>query len=197
MKPFSESCEQNRIPILDVLHNELVEAGTLLEIGSGTGQHAVYFAPHFPSLCWQTSDFAVNHSGIKQWLADAKLPTLLAPLDLDVSSNNWPKTQYEYVFSANTAHIMAWPMVNDMFEQIGKILKPGGKFCLYGPFNYNGHYTSESNLRFDQWLKDRDANSGIRDFEALNKLSELADLHLHKDYEMPANNRLLVWKKES
>jgi len=196
MKPFSESCEQNRAPILEVLHKELVDDGKLLEIGSGTGQHAVYFSPHFPNLVWQTSDCLINHSGIKLWLADAKQPTPLDPLELDVSLNNWPKTQYEFVFSANTVHIMSWSMVKDMIVQIGKVLKPNGKFCLYGPFNYAGQFTSESNCRFDHWLKDRDAKSGIRDFEAVDKLAQLLDLRLHKDYEMPANNRLLVWQKQ-
>jgi len=197
MKPFSESCEQNRIPILEVLQKELIDNGTLLEIGSGTGQHAVYFAPHFPNLVWQTSDCLTNHSAIKQWLTEANLPTLLDPLDLDVTSMNWPKTPFEFVFSANTVHIMSWSMVDDMIAQIGKVLKPRGKFCLYGPFNYDGQYTSESNRRFDQWLKDRDANSGIRDFEALNKLAQSTNLHLHQDYEMPANNRCLVWQKDA
>ena len=150
MKPYSESCEQNRNPILEVLNEELVNTGSLLEIGSGTGQHAVYFAPHFPNLHWQTSDLEANHDGIKQWLTEANLPNTLHPLELDVGSSNWPKTQFEFVYSANTAHIMSWAMVVNMLEQIGKILKPGGKFCLYGPFNYNGRYTSESNLRFDQ-----------------------------------------------
>jgi len=196
MKPYSESCEQNRIPILEVLNKELVDAGSLLEIGSGTGQHAVYFAPHFPNLYWQTSDLEANHYGIKQWLTEVKLPNILDPLHLDVNSSNWPTTQFEFVYSANTAHIMSWPMVNNMLEQIGKLLKPNGKFCLYGPFNYNGKYTSESNERFDQWLKDRDVKSGIRDFEALNKVTQLVGLRLSKDYEMPANNRLLVWLKE-
>ncbi len=197
MKPYSESCEQNRAPILEILQKELEDSGSLLEIGSGTGQHAVYFAPHFPNLLWQTSDCATNHAGILQWLSSVKRPNIHAPLNLDVSSGNWPTTPFDFVFSANTVHIMSWPMVKNMFENIGKTLKSDGKFCLYGPFNYNGQFTSESNLRFDQWLKDRDTNSGIRDFEALDKLSRNASLHLHKDYEMPANNRLLVWKKRS
>jgi SAM-dependent methyltransferase len=196
MKPYSESCEQNREPILDVLKQELGNRHRLLEIGSGTGQHAVYLAGEFPDMVWQTSEVPAIHAGIHAWLGEDSAPAnVLPPLSLDVCSDAWPETQYDAVFSANTVHIISWPQVQCLFRGVGQVLEPGGVFCLYGPFNYNGHYTSESNARFDVWLKQRDPLSGIRDFEELNRLAEEAGLALKEDYEMPANNRILVWLK--
>jgi len=197
MKPFAESCEQNRDPILRVLRNELADKSRLLEIGSGTGQHAVYFAPEFPQLLWQTSDRAEMHSGIRAWLEEAALANVLPPLNLDVCADTWPQAGYDAVFSANTAHIMAWPQVECFIRGVGQVLQADGVFCLYGPFNYNGHYTSESNARFDAWLKSRDPLSGVRDFEALDELARAAGLVLKCDYAMPANNRTLVWSRQS
>jgi SAM-dependent methyltransferase len=195
MKPYSESCEQNRGPILQVLRAELAGRSRLLEIGSGTGQHAVYFAPEFPSLVWQTSDVAAYHPGIHAWLEEDETGNILPPLTLDVCRDPWPSTRFDAVFSANTAHIMAWPEIECMFEGVGRVLEAGGVFCLYGPFNYGGNFTSESNARFEQWLKARDPQSGIKDFEALERLAANAGMELEKDYEMPANNRILVWSK--
>jgi cyclopropane fatty-acyl-phospholipid synthase-like methyltransferase len=197
MKPYSESCDQNRAPILEVLHIELAGRSHLLEIGSGTGQHAVYFAPEFPDLVWQTSDVNNMHVGIQAWLDEAALENILPPLALDVCRDRWPLDRYDAIYSANTVHIMAWPEVECLFAGIGKTLKQGGVFCLYGPFNYDGNYTSESNARFDEWLKARDSASGIRDFEALQNLADKAGMKLKRDYQMPANNRTLVWSKHS
>lgn len=195
MKPYSESCDQNRAPILAVLKEQLAGRSQLLEIGSGTGQHAVYFSPEFPELCWQTSDVSAMHPAILAWLDDASGGNIEAPLSLDVCRDSWPAPGYDAVFSANTVHIMAWPEVECLFAGVGKVLKGTGVFCLYGPFNYQGRYTSASNENFDRWLKARDSASGIKDFEALQKLAEKAGMHLERDYEMPANNRLLVWSK--
>jgi cyclopropane fatty-acyl-phospholipid synthase-like methyltransferase len=197
MKPYSESCEQNRAPILEVLRIELTGRARLLEIGSGTGQHAVYFAPEFPQLVWQTSDRSDMHAGIQAWLEDQGSPNILPPLALDVCQDRWPSTRYDAVYSANTAHIMAWSEVECLFAGVGRLLESRGVFCLYGPFNYRGSYTSDTNARFDQWLKARDPASGIKDFEALEKLAEQAGLELQNDYAMPANNRTLVWSKHS
>lgn len=197
MKPFSESCIQNRQPILDVLRNELADRTRLLEIGSGTGQHAVYLAAEFPQLIWQTSDVSEVHEGINAWLDEAGLANVRPPLALNVSRDNWPAQPFDAVFSANTVHIMSWPDVVRLFEGVGKILQGDGVFCLYGPFNYEGRYTSDSNARFDQWLKQRDPLSGIRDFEAVQEQAAKANLVLKEDYAMPANNRTLVWSKTS
>jgi cyclopropane fatty-acyl-phospholipid synthase-like methyltransferase len=195
MKPYSESCEQNRAPILDVLRTELDGRERLLEIGSGTGQHAVYFAPEFPGLLWQTSDVTAMHAGIRAWLEDAGAANLLPPLALDVCRDSWPAAGYDAVYSANTVHIMGAAEVECLFAGVGRVLEPGGVFCLYGPFNYAGRYTSDSNARFDEWLKARDPASGIKEFETLLALAEQAGMTLKKDYAMPANNRILVWSK--
>ncbi|MFQ5642572.1 MAG: DUF938 domain-containing protein [Thiogranum sp.] len=195
MKPRSESCDQNRSCILEVLRVELAGRKRLLEIGSGTGQHAVYFAAEFPQLLWQTSDVPACHAGINAWREDSTAHNVLAPIALDVCKEDWPETTYDAIFSANTVHIMSWPEVECLFTGISTTLESGGVFCLYGPFNYNGRYTSDSNASFDRWLKARDPLSGIRDFEALQEQAARAGLELWKDYAMPANNRTLVWSK--
>lgn len=196
MKPFAESCEQNKQPILEVLRKEFAKAHRVLEIGSGTGQHAVYFAAEFPHLTWQTSDVAEYHPGILAWQTDSGLKNIQAPLTLNVATDSWPEEQYDAVFSANTVHIMGWPEVEAMFAGIGSILEARGHFCLYGPFNYGGKFTSESNARFDQWLKARDPRSGVRNFEDLDCLAHSAGMSLLRDHAMPANNRTLVWSKK-
>ena len=196
MKPFSEACEQNKQPILAVLQQHFIDVHRVLEIGSGTGQHAVFFAAQLPHLQWLTSEVSELHAGIHAWLAEARLPNVSLPLELDVNQPDWPVEHIDAVFSANTVHIMDWPSVENMFAGIGRVLQSQGVFCLYGPFNYHGSYTSDSNARFDMWLKQRDPRSGIRDFEALNKLAQQHGMRLRTDHAMPANNRTLVWEKE-
>ena len=195
MKQYSEACEENKFPILDVLRKEFASAQTILEIGSGTGQHAVFFAEQLPHLIWQPSDVIDSHASIIVWINDSGLDNVLPPLELDVEKDHWPSQKYDGLFSANTTHIMSWPQIVEMFDHISSLLVSAGNFCLYGPFNYQGKFTSASNEHFDQWLKARDPQSGIRDFEALNELAENNGLTLQHDYEMPVNNRLLVWKQ--
>jgi SAM-dependent methyltransferase len=193
-KPYAESCDQNKAPILLVLSRLFAETDSVLEIGSGTGQHAIHFAAAMPHLVWQTSDVAENHPGIRAWLAEVALPNLRYPIDLNVHGS-WPDETYGGIFSANTAHIMSWPEVERLFEGIGKVLAQGGRFVLYGPFNYNGQFTSDSNRGFDGWLKQRDPLSGIRDFTDLNRLADAQGLEFEEDIEMPVNNRILVWRR--
>ena len=195
MKPYAASCEENREPILAVLNGLLQDRQHVLEIGSGTGQHAVYFGEQFPQLIWQTSDQFEYHSGIKAWLQDVKLPNVVEPLLLDVRQAIWPDLTVDAVFSANTLHIMSWEAVQACFAGVGRLLPNGGLFIVYGPFNYAGQFTSASNARFDQWLKQRDPDSGIRNFEDLNTLAVNAGMELQADYTMPVNNRILVWRK--
>ena len=200
-KPFAESCVQNQEVILSVIKQWFTKPNSnVFEIGSGTGQHACYFASALTHLFWQPSDTTENIAGINAWLADAQLNNIHPPLVLNVTQANWGIDAVNYVFSANTVHIMGWNAVVAMFNGIRGILKPGGIFCLYGPFNYNRQYTSDSNARFDQWLKDRDPQSGIRDFEAVCELAEMPSLQppmtLIKDHEMPANNRILVFQSQ-
>lgn len=195
MKPYAESCDQNRDPILEVISQLFAQSSKVLEIGSGTGQHAVYFAHKLPHLKWQTSDKAEHHAGIRMWLQESGLSNVEAPLLLDVSQAEWPVFEPDAVFSANTAHIMQRSEVEAMIQGVGRVLAANGVFALYGPFNYRRCYTSDSNARFDQWLKSRDPASGIKDFEELNRLAEAAGMSLFEDFAMPANNRLLAWRK--
>lgn len=185
MKPFSEASERNRTPILAVLQRVLRDRKKVLEIGSGTGQHAAYFAPELPHLVWQSSDVAENLPGIREWGS--------APIELDVDGE-WPVIDADAVFSANTCHIMSWPQVERMFAGIGRIASVK-TVCVYGPFNYGGRHTSESNARFDAMLRGRDPASGLRDFEAIVSLAAKNGLTLQEDDPMPANNRLLVFAR--
>lgn len=197
-KPFSQACENNKRPILASLERHLGKAtgvAHVLEIGSGTGQHAVWFAAALPHLVWQCSDRIEHHAGIRAWIDEARCPNLPPPLELDVRTFRWSAMQSDAVFSANAVHIMSWTSVEALFAGVGEILSPGGILCLYGPFNYGGHFTSESNARFEEWLKSRDPESGIRDFETVDALARSAGLDLRTDEEMPANNRLLTWQK--
>jgi cyclopropane fatty-acyl-phospholipid synthase-like methyltransferase len=195
MKPFSESCERNKLPILSVIKLLLENKVCLLEIGSGTGQHATFFTEHLPHILWHTSDRQENHSDIQMWINDSPATNIKPPIRLDVIEDRWPTQSFDAVYSANTAHIMSWQAVQALFEGVGKVLDKNGVFMLYGPFNYNGKFSSESNKRFEQWLKNVDPERGIRDFEALDQLAIKAGMQLIEDYEMPANNRLLVWVK--
>ncbi|OUS09991.1 methylase [Gammaproteobacteria bacterium 54_18_T64] len=194
-KPFSQACENNQQAIFTVLERVFTQAQEVLEIGSGTGQHASYFAPRLPQLVWQTSDQADYHPGINAWIADTNAENLRRPLLLNVDMPEWPIAGVDAVFSANTCHIMGWASVVNMFTHLADVLALGGTLAIYGPFNYDGQYTSPSNANFDQWLKQRGAHQGIRDFEAVDQLASRAGMSLLEDNAMPANNRLLVWRK--
>lgn len=197
MKPYSEACERNRDPIFAVIQPLLAARRAVLEIGSGTGQHAVHFAAKLPHLIWHTSDREMYHVGIQLWLDEAALENVRPPLSLDVTQTPWPAMTVDAVYSANTAHIMHWPEVEAMFAGVGGLLPAGGIFLLYGPFNDHGRYTSDSNRRFDEQLKSRDPLSGIRDAAALDRLAQQAQMQARGDVAMPANNRILWWEKRA
>ena len=186
MKPFSEASERNRAPILAVLKRVFASTTKVLEIGSGTGQHAAYFAPELPHLVWQASDRAENLADIRQWVAN--------PIELDVD-RPFPEVDADAVFTAHTCHILSWPQVERMFQGVGG-MRSVRTFCVYGPFNYGGKHTSESNARFDAMLRGRDPASGIRDAEAVAALAGKNGFRLAEDNVMPANNRLLVFSRE-
>ncbi len=194
MKQYSAACDQNKDPILKVIKPLLLNAKSVLEVGSGTGQHCVYFAKELPHLTWQASDQSMYLPSVNAWIDDAKLANTPKEIELNVDLN-WPEDKYQAIYSANTVHIMSWEMVLNFFKGVGQVLDKGGVFILYGPFNYNGEYTSANNANFDLWLKDQNPLSAIRDFESLDELAKLHNLILTDDIEMPANNRVLVWKK--
>jgi cyclopropane fatty-acyl-phospholipid synthase-like methyltransferase len=194
-KPYAEACERNRAPLLEVLREDFAQARQVLEIGSGTGQHAVYFARHLPHLTWHTSELVEHHAGIEAWIADSGLANVKRPLALDVRAMPWPVTAADAVFSANTLHIMDSACVEAFFRGVAQVLETDGVLAVYGPFNYGGKFTSESNARFDAHLRARGVGSALRDFEAVDALARGSGLTLLRDAAMPSNNRTLVWRR--
>ncbi len=193
-KPYSEACARNREPILEALRRHFADRQRVLEIGSGTGQHAVHFAAAMPHLIWQTSELPAHLTGVRAWLEEAALANLPPPLPLDVAGP-WPALRWDALFTANTLHIMSWAHVCALFAALPDVLAPDALLAVYGPFNYGGTFTSESNAAFDAWLKARSSESGVRDFEAVDALARAAGLTLLKDCAMPAHNRLLFWRR--
>jgi cyclopropane fatty-acyl-phospholipid synthase-like methyltransferase len=191
MLPFSEACERNKEPILTVLRAALADRTQVLEIGSGTGQHAVHFAAHLMHLTWQPTE---QLAYLPDLAARVKLEgshNLRQPTVLDVKQTVWPVRSVDAIFTANTLHIMAWPEVQLLFRGLDAVLSPTGIACVYGPFRYEGRYTSESNRDFDRMLQDRDPNSGLRDIKDISALAERHGLKLRVDHDLPANNRML------
>lgn len=196
--PYSDACERNKEPILAVLRRYLADtAGLVLEVGSGTGQHAVHFARHLPQLTWQPTDQAEELAALNARVGIGGPCNLLPALELDVADRRWPcdSDSVDAVFSANTLHIMDWKHVQAFFRGVGRVLRPEGLLIVYGPFRYSGQYTSHSNHAFDDALRRRDPASGIRDFEAVDALANAQALTLVEDVAMPANNQTLVWRK--
>lgn len=195
MKQFSPSCEHNTDYILAVLREVLPNAGTVLEVGSGTGQHAVFFAAKLPELIWQPADLAENHPSIRAWASEASLANLRAPLELDLLRDTWPISSAQAIVCINTIHIVAWTGVENLFAGAGRVLPPGGVLYVYGAYRHATRPLEPSNEAFDRWLKARDPESGVRDFEAVNALAEQNGLVLGGDRPMPANNRSIWWIK--
>ncbi|WP_338847089.1 DUF938 domain-containing protein [Massilia sp. W12] len=195
MKLHSSACERNREPILAQLRTLFASRSKVLEIGSGTGQHAAYFCPQLPHLQWQSSDLAGNHASILAWRAECGAANFLPPLLLDVSQA-WPRIDgVDAVFSANTSHIMPWPAVQAMLRQVGLLLPAGGLFVLYGPFNQEGGFTSPGNAEFDATLRARDPQMGLRAREDIQALAHQAGMRTHAMLAMPANNQMLVFER--
>lgn len=195
-KPFSAACDRNKDPILGVLKEHITrDHKRVLEIGSGTGQHAVYFAANFPFLEWFPSDVKSQHAGMMEGFKEFKIPNIMPPLKFEIGKDEFPKLKFDVVFTANTLHIMHWKECKTLFKMLGHRLREGSLAMIYGPFNYNGEFTSESNREFDQTLKGRDPLSGIRSFEDVNNNMVKNGFELLEDHEMPANNRMLVYRR--
>ncbi|UZE96045.1 class I SAM-dependent methyltransferase [Alkalimarinus alittae] len=195
MKPIAESCLRNQQPIAEVLSGVLNNVKAVLELGSGTGQHGVYLAQRFPHLTWQPSDLKECLPGMRQWWQDAALGNLCEPIELDVTSENWPTTlTYDAIFTANTLHFVSWRIAEALLVGAANILPLDGILCIYGPFNENGQYTGEGNRQFDQWLKARDPESGIKEIERVEDLLANFGLALKSRHQMPANNLMLVFQ---
>ena len=190
----SEACARNRGPILEVLRGAFSSSRQVLEVGSGTGEHAAFFAGMLPHLLWQPTDVAAHLPSIAAWRDTVALPNLRAPQVLDVDAAAWPVNEADAVFTSNTLHIMSWDSVRHFFEGLGRVLLPGGVLAVYGPFSDNGRHTADSNARFDAFLRERDPLSGVRDWQAVDELAKKQGLSLTGDHAMPANNRMLIWR---
>ncbi len=197
MKGFSPACERNRAPILAVLKSFLKDGAQVLEIGSGTGQHAAAFAAALPGVTWQPTDVADSLASIAAYRAEADLANLRAPLVLDLAVEPWPVARADVIVCINTVHIVAWPNVERLFSGAGRTLPHGGVLYLYGPFRYSDKPLEPSNQEFDGWLRAWDPESGVRDFDAVAALAVRAGLDLAGDQPMPANNRSIWWEKRS
>ena len=195
-KPFAPACERNKGPILDVLRRVFADADDVLEIGSGTGQHAVWFAAGLPHLTWRPSDLQSSHAGINAWIDDSGLANLERPLTLDVAHRPWPIERAGGAFSANTVHYMHWDEVEAMFGGVADLLSAGARFALYGPFARDGRHESGSNASFDRLLRRHDPGFGVRDIRDLERLASDGAMTLAEDVAMPSNNRIVVWRKE-
>lgn len=193
-KPDAPAARRNREAILAVLQREFISSAKVLEIGSGTGQHAVYFGKRMPNLQWQTSDCAENIPGIESWLIESELTNVLPPVCLNVLKDDPPEGRFDAIFSANTAHIMSMEAVTHMFRIAGEVFRGGGIFCLYGPFNLDGEFTADSNRQFDRSLRVRDPAMGLRDLSELDELASANGLRRVRRYAMPSNNMISVWK---
>ncbi len=195
MKEFAPACERNKAFILGVLQEILVEPGTVYEIGSGTGQHAAYFAQHLPHLYWRPCDLPEWHASIGAYISDAGLQNLLPPLEIELLDDHWPIGAADAIVCINTIHIVAWRGVENLFRGVGKSLRTNGIFYVYGPYRYADRPLEPSNERFDEWLKLRDPVSGVRAFEDVDALAQANRLELLEDRPMPANNRSIWWRK--
>ena len=194
-KPFNQAANNNKEAIVEQLCPLLKNSKHVLEIGSGTGQHAVHFAPLLNHLTWQPSDLPENLPGMSLWFDEANIKNILSPIELDVTQKTWP-SNFDAVFTANTFHIMPWPIVQITISETGNRLSKGGLLIVYGPFKYDGKFTTESNANFNLWLKDRQPHYGIREFNEISQLAQSHGLVFQRKITMPANNEMLVWEKE-
>jgi SAM-dependent methyltransferase len=194
MLPCSEACERNKGPILAVLREAFAGCKHVLEIGSGTGQHAVHFALGMNWLVWQPTETSDAMPALRKRIFSEGPSNLRAPVTLDVTVTPWDVRRVDGVFTANTLHIMHWPQVEAFFAGLPAVIKPATVLAIYGPFRYGGEYTSDSNAEFDSMLRSRDPESGIRDFEAVDALATAAGFRFIADHRMPANNQTLIWQ---
>ncbi|TLU65275.1 DUF938 domain-containing protein [Thalassotalea litorea] len=197
MENFSPSCERNKQVILEQIAARLKQHSTVFEVGSLSGQHALHFTQHRPDIRWQCSDIKPHLAPLANNIRDFGGDNLLAPVHLDlIDAKTWQQTQMDCLYTANTLHIVAPALVERFFTLAQSIVKSGGTLMIYGPFKYQGQYTSSSNAEFQQWLLDRDPQSGIRDIEWIESLAANSNFSLHEDIAMPANNQLLIFYRQ-
>ena len=194
-KPFAPACERNREPILEVLRHYLDGPARVLEVGSGTGQHAVHFARELPQIEWQTSDLPEQLPGIRLWLDEAGLPNTPPPLAFDVTDAQFPTGPWDVIFTANTLHIMSWEAVRQWFQLLPGLVGDAALLIVYGPFRYGERHTSPSNAEFDAWLREQGPERGLRDLIRVDEMASAAGFSMSEDRELPANNRCVIWQR--
>lgn len=195
---FAPSCERNKHVILENAYKYFEKSVNVLEVGSYSGQHAIYISSELEHIQWQPSDLKALVPRLNNNLVKFASANVKQAIEIDLlNEGQWPTSQFDTVYTANTLHIMSWQHVQKLFERLDSTIKPSGYFITYGPFKYGDEYTSSSNAEFELWLKDRDIQSGIRDFEAVNELAISVGLTLVEDIAMPANNQLLIWQKKT
>lgn len=196
MKQHAPATERNREPIREVLARELPPSGTVLEIASGSGEHAVAFARAFPQVTWQPTDMDLTALGsIAAWRDEAGLPNLAPPVPLDVTAT-WPFDHADAIVCINMVHISPWESSLALFENAGRILHKGDLLFLYGPYKFDGQFTAPSNEAFDQSLRSRDPRWGVRDVRDLSAAAAQHGLTLRSTVAMPANNHSLVFRRD-
>jgi cyclopropane fatty-acyl-phospholipid synthase-like methyltransferase len=191
----SDAAERNKEPILQIIAPVLSQTRRVLEIGSGTGTHALHFSARLPHLLWQPTDFGDYLPALRERLKREGGAKLLPVIELDVRNHPWPVEEVDAIYSANTLHIMSWSSVHDFFKGVGNVLSKQGLLCVYGAFRYGDRYTSDSNAKFDQFLQNRDPDSGLRDAHEVDRLAREQGLTLLADHAMPANNQLRIWQR--
>lgn len=195
-RQWAPAAERNREPILDVLRDVLPACGTVLEIASGTGQHAAYFAAALRQLDWQPSDAEpAACASIAAWVAQAALPNLRAPLALDVGAWPWPLEAADAIVCINMIHISPWASTLALFDGAARVLGDAGVLYLYGPYRRDGAHTAPSNAQFDAQLRNRNPAWGVRDLEAVVAAGRAAGFDLEAVVPMPANNLSVVFRK--
>ena len=194
-KEYAPACDRNCRVILDVLREILARSETVLEVGSGTGQHAVYFADHLPHVRLTPSDRPGHLDSIRAWSGEAQLDNLRPPVELDLLDDVLDTGTFDAMLCINTIHIVAWEGTERLFRLAADRLSAGGILYVYGPYRYADRPLEPSNESFDEWLRARDPDSGVRDFDAVNQLAVQAGLELQGDIAMPANNRSIWWRK--
>jgi len=189
---------RNREPILAVLRDVLSTPGTVLEIASGSGEHAVYFASVFPHLVWQPTDpDAQARASIAAHAAQVRLPNLLVPLELDAAAAVWPVARADAVVSINMIHIAPWSATEGLMAGAARLLPAGGPLYLYGPYREHGQHTAPSNAAFDESLKARDPAWGVRDLDEVTALAAHHGLALERTVPMPANNLSVIFRSKA
>lgn len=188
--------ERNREPIAAILHDVLPASGTVLEVASGTGEHAIHFARGFPALTWQPSDpDPAALASIRAWAEAARLPNLRPPLLLDAAAPAWPVDRADAMLCINMVHISPWEATVGLLRQSAKLLPVGGPLILYGPYIQQGVETAPSNLAFDESLRARDSRWGLRPLEEVVALAQSLGLDLEAVHSMPANNLAVVLRR--